>query len=46
MGNFKIKIGVNSAYTKYFGSINLQTLEVTIQPSYLLAVSDKSESLS
>lgn len=45
IGRFALNVNVNSALTRYFGGISIQPLDLTVEPSFLAAVQDKSDTL-
>lgn len=45
IAKFKLSVGVNSSVSKYFGGIPVQGLDISVEPSYLMAVSQSSENL-
>lgn len=42
MAKFKIRVSVAQNMLKYFGGNGIQPLEITVEPSYLMAISTKT----
>lgn len=45
MAKFNLNVAVSSALSKYFGGIQIQPLDITIEPSYLMAISNNQDRL-
>lgn len=44
IGKFRLNIGINGMVAKYFGGLGVQQLDLTVEPAYLMAISDNSRS--